>query len=301
MNSYGSPGLADPPPPTAWLETPDGRRLACTLYAAPEPWLCVLVSHGFAEHRGWWVHVAEALRARGITVYTFDHFHHGRSSGRPGDVRDYAELTGGLRLALEQGLLPARPAGVPVAVLAHSNGGLIALRALRELPPGLVAGLVLSGPLLGLPALTLALAWPLARLVSLVVPGLRLPLRTMPWRLTGHRAIWPQYRADPLRCNCISARYFLAMLSAIRRTRREATCGGIPLLVLTAGRERIVHLGHLKRWFRRVDSPDKEHRHYPRLRHELFNETRWGEVLDDTVAWLRARFQARPGKAAGVR
>ena len=95
MNSSIKPGLAARPPPLRWLENARGERLAFSEYPAKEPWLHLLVSHGFGEHRGWYHHVAETLRGQGISTYTFDHYHHGESAGRPGDAPRYAALTEG--------------------------------------------------------------------------------------------------------------------------------------------------------------------------------------------------------------
>jgi alpha-beta hydrolase superfamily lysophospholipase len=300
-----APGWVAAPQPIVWLEDGRGGRLACTPYDAEQPWLYLLVSHGFAEHRGWWDHVARAFRAEGVSVLTFDHFHHGQSTGRPGDPPSYETFVGGFRLALEQGLLPRRRDGRPLAVLGHSNGGLIALRALRALPVGVVQervqervreqvqALVLSAPLLGLPRVTRAFGRPVAWLLERSFPTRQFPLQPLPWRVTGNRAIWGDYLRDPLRGRGISARYFRALLEATAAERAEPDCRGLPLLLLTDGRERIVSPEAMEEWFKRVPSPDKERRHYPGLHHEMFNEVAWREVLGDVLRWLRRRFDPR--------
>ncbi|MBI4083191.1 MAG: alpha/beta fold hydrolase [Candidatus Lambdaproteobacteria bacterium] len=297
-----APGWVAAPQPIVWLEDGRGGRLACTPYDAERPWLHLLVSHGFAEHRGWWDHVARALRGEGVSVLTFDHFHHGQSTGRPGDPPGYDAFVRGFRLALEQGLLPRRRSGGPLAVLGHSNGGLIALRALRALPPGpareWVQALVLSAPLLGLPRVTSVFGRLVAWLMERVDPALRFPLHPLPWRVTGNRAIWGDYLRDPLRGRGITARYFWAMLAAAAAERAEPGCRGLPLLLLTDGREHIVSQQAMEEWFRRVPSSDKERRHYPGLHHEMFNEVAWRDVLGDVLGWLRRRFDPRstPGR-----
>ncbi|HKJ00624.1 MAG TPA: alpha/beta fold hydrolase [bacterium] len=299
MSSSTSPGLTEALPATTWLEGPHGR-LAFHAYPAARPWLHVLISHGFAEHTGWWHHVAVALQARGVSAYVFDHYHHGHSAGAPADVADYAHLVAGLRTVLEQGVTP-RLDGAPLVVLAHSNGALVTLLALNSLPPDAVQGLVLCSPFLGLRR---PVAWGgglLAAVLRLISPRLRVPLATRPWRLTGCRAIWPQYHADPLRFRSISVRFFLAMRRAVRAVQGVTELGGRPLLLLRAGQEQVVSPEAVDAWYARVQTPDKSRRDYPDLHHELFNEAEWEAVLDDVLAWCSQRWEAPADALAQAR
>ena len=295
MSSSISPGAIDALPPAQWLEGPHGR-LAFHPYPVARPRLHVLVSHGFSEHSGWWHHVAAALQAQGVAAYLFDHYHHGRSAGAPADVPDYARLVAGLHAALEQGVAPHR-AGEPLVLLAHSNGALVALLALRAQPAAPVQGLVLCSPFLALLPRVDWIGTPLAWLLRGLDPRLRIPLPSRPWRLTGDRALWPAYGADPLRFHSITARFFLAMRRATRCAPGLTELGGRPLLLLRAGHERVVHGPAIEAFYARVQTPDKSRIDYPDLRHELFNETRWRDVLQDLLRWCRERFGAQ---AAGV-
>jgi alpha-beta hydrolase superfamily lysophospholipase len=296
MNSSAKAGLSSALPPTEWLTGGDGKRLATSFYPAPAPWLNVLISHGFAEHRGWWHHVAAALQAGGCTVLTFDHYCHGQSDGVPGDVPHYGVLSDGLRLALEGGLLP-RGGGRPTVLLGHSNGGLAALRTLPQIR-GSLAGVVLGSPLLGVPWRNVVMGWPVATLLALRDPAAFWPVQLRPWRLTHNEAIWPEYNADPLRFHRISARFFLNMVRESRAAARTASCQGLPLLLLSAGEDVVVSLGAMGRWYSRVGSSDKQRSdkqrlHYPHDRHELFNEADWTLVLQDVLGWLQSRFRPK--------
>ncbi len=103
----------------------------------------VLIAHGLAEHAGRYVHVAEALTGAGIAVYAVDHAGHGQTPGKRCVVNDFGRFIEGM-LELDRHARAATP-GVPVTLLGHSMGGLIAgLTALAE--PGRFHALVLSGP-----------------------------------------------------------------------------------------------------------------------------------------------------------
>lgn len=290
MNSSIRAGLAARPPATQWLSDAQGRRLAFSAYPAREPALHLLISHGLGEHRGWYDHVARAFSEQGISTYIFDNFHHGHSDGRPGDAPHFGVLTAGLRLALEKGVAPLRPAGEPLALLGHSNGGLVALQALRELPPGVFSAVVLSNPLLGLPRRLAVWGRALGRLIALFAPGLMIPLRIVPRLLTSDRGLWPDYGRDPLRFRAVSVRFFLAMAGQARATREArwaVDCRASPLLLLLSGKDCVVDSAATLGWFEALEWPTKELISYPELRHEILNETEWREVVREAAAWLR--------------
>lgn len=289
MNSSIRAGLASEPPPLRWLENAQGQRLAFSEYPAADPWLHLLVSHGFGEHRGWYHHLAGALRGQGISTYTFDHYHHGVSDGRRADVAQYGALTEGLRLALEKGVLPGLAPVARVGILGHSNGALAVLRSLNSLPTEAVSCVVLSNPLLRLP-------WPvswwgpaLAALLGRFSPALRVPFHTIPSRLTGNAEIWRDYGRDPYRFRVISVRFFKAMMSAAEAARKQANCQGLPLLLLFGERDPVVNSGATLDWFERLSTGRKHMISYPRLRHELFNEREWEVVVADMVDWLKVQ------------
>ena len=286
------PGLSMDLPATEWLTGSDGRRLATSWYPARQPWLNVLLSHGFAEHRGWWHHVAAALQANGVNVLTYDQYAHGQSDGVHGDIPNYGALTSGMELAFHGGLKP-RAAGLPIVILAHSNGGLIALMALPQVAKD-TAALVLCSPLIGVPWPTVLGGWPVAHLIALRNPAAFWPVKMRPQNLTHHQPIWHEYHEDPLRFHRISARFFLAMVAESRRNAAALSCGGLPLLLLSAGEDVVVSRPAMAKWFAGVPSPDKQRRLYPDRSHELFNEADWTRVLDDVLQWLNARFRPTP-------
>ena len=310
MSSY-SPGLTENLSEPVWLEGSRGR-LAFHPYRAQRPWLRLLISHGFGEHSGWWHHVACALRERGISAYLFDHYHHGRSAGASADVSDYAVLVDGLRLALEEGIPLREDASgengpkkqgsgnqvsgnphPPLVILGHSNGALVSLLALDGPLRNRVSGLVLSSPFLGMRFPMDLIGPPLEAVLGLINPSLRLPLTSRPKQLTGNRAIWAHYGADPLRFRNLTVRFFQSMVRTVREGRGVTGLGGIPLLLLSAGDEQVVGDRAASDWYGRLREPGKERRVYPGLRHEMFNEQEWETVLGDMVEWCRSRFDSQ--------
>ena len=296
--SPSTPGLTEHPPEPEWLSGPRGR-LAWYPYPAKGAWLRVLVSHGFGEHSGWWHHVARALAARGVATYLYDQYHHGLSEGAPGDAPSYGLLSDGFRLALARVEETSQGTAAPLVVLAHSNGALIALRALQDIPAATIPGLVLSSPFLGMPRQLAVFGTLLASLLNLFAPRLKVPNLLRADRLTTESSIWPQYTADPLRFQHLTPRFFLAMRRAVAGVPSLRFPAARALLLLVAGEERVVSVPALRGFFERIRSRDKTLRTFPGLRHELFNAPEWEALVDEVVEWCRERFGRGEEDAAG--
>jgi len=300
--SYSSRTLTDSLPPVRWLFGPSGP-IAMSMLRHEKPWLRVLISHGFTEHRGWWAETAAALHAQGITVGWMDHYHHGLSTGRPNDLPGIHILTQSLRaavLAMEstgQGGRTRGSAGEgadagqapPLVLLGHSQGALAVLHTLHRHPELAPAGLVLASPLLGLGRKTVVYGRVLSALLRFA-PRLRVRTQTNPRRLTTDSTLWPRYLADPLRKTGVTRRYFHAMIAGIAKARAEMTHLSAPLLLLEAGDERVVSSRAIGQWFEAAVAPEKSRRQYPGMRHELFNDVGREQVLADVLNWARAHF-----------
>src|SRR5437764_3376881 len=96
-------------------------------WSAAEPRCIVLISHGYGEHAGRYEHVAQRLVDElDAAVYGPDHRGHGHTDGPTGLVEDGELLTADLHGVGE--LAQSEHPGLPVALIGHSMGGLIATR-----------------------------------------------------------------------------------------------------------------------------------------------------------------------------
>ena len=69
--------------------------------------------------------------------------------------------------------------------------------------------------------------------------------------------------------------------------------------MLCSGEERVVNTDAIRRFFQRVDCEDKTLKEFAGFRHELFNETRWSEVVSEVVGWAESRW--RPSESQQAR
>ncbi len=112
--------------------------------ATARPRACLVLAHGMGEHSGRYVHVARYLAERGVSVLAADHYGHGRSGGVTGSVERFDDFLDDLAWVVTRAR--ADHPGLPLVLLGHSMGGLIATAYLihrQQAAPDLA---VLSGP-----------------------------------------------------------------------------------------------------------------------------------------------------------
>ena len=124
----------------------DGRIHVTTWSGAEAPRFVTLLAHGYGEHAGRYEHVAAMLVGLGAVVYAPDHLGHGQSSGERALVDDIEVLVTDLHIVADRARTD-HP-GLPVVLVGHSMGGLIAARFAQRYLAELTA-LVLSGPVVG--------------------------------------------------------------------------------------------------------------------------------------------------------
>jgi alpha-beta hydrolase superfamily lysophospholipase len=246
-------------------------------WSAPEPRCIVLIAHGYGEHAGRYAHVAERLvDDLGAAVYAPDHRGHGRTDGATGLVEDGEAITADLHDVAQAAR--AEHAGLPMALIGHSMGGLIATRFAQRFGDELVA-LVLSGPVVGgNPAFEQLLA---------MDPIPDIPID--PAVLSRDPAVGEAYAADELVYHGPFQRTTLEQLfAAIARVGEGPGFGDLPTLWIHGSDDQLVPLDATRPVVERLRGSTFTEHVYEGARHEVFNETNRDEVLDDVIAFLRA-------------
>ncbi|HWH12209.1 MAG TPA: lysophospholipase [Solirubrobacteraceae bacterium] len=247
----------------------------------------VVIAHGAGEHSGRYAAVAGRLVDAGYAVYALDHQGHGRSGGPRGLIRrmdlalvDLHQLVAGA--TQKQG-------GRPPFLLGHSMGGTIATSYALRWPENL-AGLILSSPLLSLPQVKPPLRV-VVGLLTRVAPRLGLS-QVDPSLVSRDPEQVEAYEGDPLVLHGkLPARTVGELVRTTRGFAKQAGELGLPLLIMSAGADRIVAPAGAEMLYAGAGSDDKTLNVYPDLYHEIFNETEPDRtrVIDEMIAWLDAR------------
>ena len=280
------------------LRTADGESLAVRewLSTPAAPLGLIHITHGLGEHAGRYAHVARRLNALGFAVRAHDHFGHGLSSGPRGGLSHDLRMVDDLALLIDD----ARAAypGLPLVLLGHSMGGLVAASFVsRGTRP--VDGLVLSSPALA-PTLSVAQKGLIA-VLSRIAPGLRVSNGLNAQDLSHDPAVAPAYREDPLNHDRIGARLARFLADEGERVLAAAPRWPVPTLLIYAGADRLVR-PEGSRAFAAAAAPSGQvqalafERHF----HELFNELDAKPVFDSLEQWLVMRFGFDARRAAAL-
>jgi alpha-beta hydrolase superfamily lysophospholipase len=250
-----------------------------------QPRAAILLVHGLGEHSGRYAHVAHACNERGFAVYAVDHYGHGKSDGQPGFVERFSVYLDGVRALLDH--LRDKEPEVPVFLLGHSMGGLIAA-ALLCTGQASIRAAVLSGPAFRTDDEPSALLRWLIRLVSRLAPTAPM-IGLDPAGVSRDPEVVKAYVGDPLvHHGKLSARLLAEMMAAMHDTLECAETIELPVLVLHGEADRLTSPQGSALFCDRIASRDKTLKTYPDLYHEVFNEPEKDAVLADMLDWLEA-------------
>ena len=245
----------------------------------------VLLIHGLGEHSGRYAHVAKHLTERGFTVYTLDHYGHGKSDGHAGFVERFSVYLDGVNALL--GKARDEQPEVPFFLIGHSMGGLIAATCLLENQDAFKA-CVLSGPALKTDQAPPALLLALIRLLSKLVPTLPM-IQLDASGVSRDPAVVDAYVNDPLVFHGrLSARLIAELSATMDDTLSRASEIRIPVIFMHGEKDVLTAPSGSQEMFDNVSSDDKTLKIYPGLFHEIFNEPEKETVLSEMSAWLEA-------------
>ena len=257
-------------------ETFQGRQgeIAFLVWPHPAPRRIVILAHGYGEHVGRYQHVAEAFVDRGAVVAGPDHVGHGRSAGERVIVGDFDLVVDDLHEVVRR--MRERHPGLPVVLVGHSMGGLIATRYAQRHGDGL-AGLVLSGPVLG--------SWTAATAMLQMdeIPDDPLDVST----LSRDPSVGEAYAADELVWHGPFKRPMLqSLVDGLRTINEGPKLGPLPTLWVHGGDDQLVPLAETREGIALLGFTDLEEVVYPGARHEVFNETNRDEVLAKVAGFV---------------
>jgi len=259
----------------------EGTISACA-WPNPQARCVVVIAHGYGEHIGRYEHVAQRLIAAGAAVWGPDHRGHGRSDGEPVLVTDFERVVDDLHQVVAMGR-QAHP-GLPIVLIGHSMGGMIAARYAQRFG-GELAGLVLSGPAVGhLQSVEQLLAQP-------QIPDTPID----PAVLSRDPAVGEAYAKDPLVYHGSFKRpTILAVRTVLAAIEAGPGFGTLPTLWIHGSDDQLVSLAGARAGLAKLRGTDFTERIYEGARHEVFNETNRDQVLNDVCTFIARVTKPRP-------
>jgi len=276
------------------IDAPDGVTLATAAWVPEDPKAVALLVHGHAEHIGRYSHVVAALNARGYAAYSQDHRGHGRSGGERALAMRFDDYVDDFRrMAVEA---QAANPGLPVVLIGHSMGGLIAARYALVHGADLTA-LVTSGAAFiideGVPSWK---KW-LARLIARIAPKTPVPRKDSD-TLSYDPAVREAFKADPLNYHGKTRmRTAVEMTKAGANALERASDLRLPYLAMHGADDALTSPRGTERFYDGASSTDKSLKLWKQMKHEIFNEVERDSVITYMLDWLDERVGAQSPQA----
>jgi alpha-beta hydrolase superfamily lysophospholipase len=250
---------------------------------ADEPRGVVVISHGLNAHSGLYEWAAQQFTANGLAVYALDHRGRGRSEGERFFVKRFADWTQDLATFID--IVKTREPGLPVFLLGHSAGGVIAcVYALQHQDE--IAGLICEDFAYQVPAPDVALA--IVKGISHVAPHAHV-FKLKNEDFSRDPDVVAAMNADPLIANESQPSETMAELARademLGKSFRQIT---LPLLILHGTGDKVTKPSGSKEFYERAGSSDKTLKLYEGHFHDLLADVDKQLVMEDIQAWIDA-------------
>jgi len=244
----------------------------------------VVAVHGFNAHSAYYAWMAEQLVADGIAVYAGDLRGRGRSDGERFYVEKFSDYVGDVETVVA--LATSREPGLPVFMLGHSAGGVVACIYTLD-HPGKLAGLICESFAHEIPAPDFAIA--ALRGLSHLAPHAHV-LHLENELFSRDPSVVRMMNDDPLSAHETQPTLTVAeMARADERLRKEFPMITLPVLILHGTADQATKPSGSKRFYENAGSADKTLKLYEGHYHDLLNDLDKEMVMADIRNWIDAR------------
>jgi acylglycerol lipase len=243
----------------------------------------VVIVPGFNSHSGQYAWAAQQLVDRGLAVYALDLRGRGKSDGERFYVDQFGDYV--VDVAALMTVVKAREPTVPVFLLGHSAGGVVAcLYAIEH--QNELSGLVCESFAFQVPAPDFVLA--VLKGLSHLAPH-ALVLRLKNEDFSRDLAVVAEMNADPLIANEVQPTKTVAeMVRADERLKEASPRIRLPLLVLHGTDDRATKPSGSRLFHELAGSADKTLKLYQGHFHDLLRDLGKERVMADINAWIAA-------------
>lgn len=251
------------------------------------PRAAIVISHGFNSHGGYYADIARHLAEKELAVYAIDHRGHGNSEGERFFVRDVSEYVDDLGTLIQ--LVKTRHPGIPVFVLGHSAGGVVACAYALEHQDEL-AGLISESFAFRLHAPHIVLT--VMKALGHLAPHLRV-LALPNQAFSRDPEVVEVMDHDPLIAHEKQPASTMAALArADDRLEHDLAKLSLPVLILHGTGDKLTRPSGSLFFYEAARSPDKTLKLYEGYAHDLLHDIDRDRVIADVDDWLLARLPA---------
>ncbi|WP_110927317.1 alpha/beta hydrolase [Bacillus massiliglaciei] len=248
----------------------------------------IVIIHGAIEHHGRYKWLSQMWRSAGYHVIMGDLPGQGMTTrANRGHIDSFDEYLD----EVKKWIAAAYDYELPVFLLGHSMGGLIAIRLLQEEEWDL-AGLILSSPCLGLLQKPPKMMAALSHGLNVVYPTFKVDPGLTPELVTRNEEIRESDLNDSLYVTKVSVRWFRELEQAMKDAFEEIPdFPDLPILVMQGGDDKVVDKKAVQSWFNYCFSSEKQWKEWKGLYHEIFNEPEREDVFQYAKSFVENRLK----------
>lgn len=268
----------------------NGERRPIHIWETEEPKAILLALHGGMAHAGDYVTPALYLMPKGYTTVAYG------MRGHVGQRRIYIDSFDDFLEDLEifVGWVQQTYPGVPIVLLSHSMGALVAAHYYLKAYPGSreFVGCIMSSPYFANALKVPALMQSFAKVFSTIAPRMKVPLEDLATVLTHDEEITQRHiedRDSDTRAREPSVRFAYELMVAQQYVQESFSRWNDPLLLIVAGDEHLADPQVTLALAKEVDPSLIEQHYYPDNFHENFNEVNREESFELMVDWIEKR------------
>lgn len=237
----------------------------------------IVMVHGAMEHHRRYGWLIEMWRTSGFHIIMGDLPGQGMTTrSRRGHIDSFDEYL----IEVKDWVQAAYAYDLPVFLLGHSMGGLIAIRLLQEEKMNL-AGVILSSPCLGLVQTPSHFLNALSLGLNVIYPTLRMNSGLTVEMATRNEDVREADMNDTLYVTKVSIRWYRELVAAMKAAFDDmGKIQDVPMLVMQGGDDKIVNKNVVREWFNGAPLSEKRFKEWQKCYHEIFNEPEREEVFE---------------------
>ena len=270
------------------LKAPSGLNVAFRSWRSSGPTHAVVVIiPGFNSHSGYYQWTAERLVDRGFSAFAIDLRGRGNSDGERFYVESFADYVSDVATLVA--LVKSREPGLPLFMLGHSAGGVVAcLYALDHQAE--LKGLICESFAHELPAPDFALA--VLKGLSHIAPHARV-LHLKNEDFSRDPKVVQAMNDDPLIAHETQpTRTLAALVRADDELKKGFSRITLPLLIVHGTADKAAKPSGSEHFYEKAGSADKTLKLYEGAYHDLLNDRGREQVMTDIARWIDAHLAA---------
>ena len=244
----------------------------------------VVLVHGMGEHSGRYKHVAKELVKNDFGVIAFDHFGHGKTTGKRGHNPNYKAVLESISKLIEK----AKEVfgNKPMFLYGHSMGGNAVINYTLRKNNSLV-GVIATSPMLKLAFQPPAWKLSLGKIMQKIAPSITLPSELDASGISRIKEEVDAYSNDPLVHDKISPNFSISFFAAADWAIENASKLKTPMYLLHGTADKIIDYKGTQNFANKANMATLKL--YEDGYHELQNDECKEELLKDVVDWLNSK------------